>query len=98
MAERLAAAGHDVRVVSDPNEIAAAVRDSEHTFDVVLAYYAQRDAIEAQTADTAATFIPVVLDSAEQAGAAARYGKYLEDQDSVKRFLKTIHAVLRARV
>ena len=95
MAERLAAAGHDVHVVSDPSEIGAALLDADHDFEVVLAFYNQRNEVEAQTAATAAVFIPVVLDDAEREGAASRYGRYLLDQDSVKRFLRTIHSVLR---
>ncbi len=97
MAERLAAAGHDVHVVSDPSEIGAAIRDSSHPFDIVLAYFAQREVVEAETASTAAVFLPVAVDDAEETRAAADYGHVLLDQDSVKRFLRTINSVLRGR-
>lgn len=97
MAERLAAAGHDVHVVSGPAAIGEEIAGSDHTFDLVLAYFSQRTEIEVQTASRSISYLPVVLDPAEKARAEALYGRSVSDQASVKRFLRSIHAVLRGR-
>lgn len=98
MAERLAAAGHDIHVVADPNDIAVEIENSEHSFDLVLAYFSQRNVVEAQTTSASVEFIPVALEGAEKIEASELYDRYLSDQGSVKRILRTIHAALRAQV
>jgi hypothetical protein len=98
MAERLAAAGHDVHVVADPRELGAEIAKSDHPFDLVLAYFDMRDVVEAQTTSTSVAFVPVALEGAQEEQAAKLYRHYLLDQDSVKHFLRTIHSVLRERV
>lgn len=97
MVERLAAAGHEVHVVSDPSAIGAEIANADHSFDVVLAYFSQRGIVEAQTADASLEFIPVALEGAEEAQAKELYEHYLPDRGNVKRFLKTINATLRDR-
>lgn len=96
MVERLAAAGHDIHIVSDPTELGAAIRESEHDFDLVLAYFSQRDIVEAQVAAASIEFLPVAMEGIEEAQAEEQFGRYVPDQGSVKRFLKTIHSALRA--
>jgi hypothetical protein len=95
MAERLAAAGHDVHVVSDPAQIASEISGAEHAFDIVLAMFSQREAVEAQAGMV--TFLPVAAEGAEEAQAADLYGHYVADQASVKQVLREIHSVLRGR-
>ena len=98
LVERLAAAGHDIHVVSDPSEISNELQ--EHEFDIVLAYYSQREAVEAQTASAAssATYLPVAIEgTAEEAQAEQMFERSLTDDDSVKTFLKTIHRTLKAQ-
>ena len=97
MVERLAAAGHEIHVVADPSEIGAEINRSEHPFDLVLAYFADRDVVEAQVAAASVQYLPVALEGAEEKQAAERYGRYIPDQGSVKRFLRTIHSALRAQ-
>lgn len=97
MAERIAAAGHDVHVVSWPDAIGNEIDSSDHGFDLVLAYYSQRAEIEAQTAATSIGYLPVIVNPNEEAEAEALYGRYVPDQASVKQFLKSIHSALRAR-
>lgn len=97
MAERIAAAGHDVHVVSRPEAIGSEITSSDHAFDLVLAYFSQRAEVEAQTSATSITYLPVVLDESEQAQAETLYGRHVADQASVKRFLRSIHSTLRAR-
>jgi len=96
MIERLAAAGHDVHVVADPSEIRAEL--GEHDFDVVLAYFSQREAVTAQTTGSDATFIPVAArDTDEEREARSLFERSLSSDDSVKTFLKTIHRTLKSR-
>lgn len=98
MVERLVAAGHDIHVVADPSLIGAELGKHDHQFDIVLAYYDQRDEVEAQTAAAAVTYLPVTVGGAAEAQEAqARYGRSLASDDSVKTFLKTIHRTLKAR-
>ena len=95
MVERLAAAGHDVHVVSDPSEIGNALEN--HQIDIVLAYYSQRDEVESQMAPMApATYIPVAADgTAEVSEAGEQYKTSLTNEDSVLQYLKTIHFTLK---
>lgn len=95
MMEQLAAAGHDVHVVSDPSEIQGELE--EHDFDVVLAWYSQRDEVTGQLAGSGATFIPVMADNTDEERAARlEYTYSLSGDDNVKTFLKTIHKSLKS--
>ncbi len=96
LVERLAAAGHDIHVVSDPSEIRDELQ--EHEFDIVLAYFSQRDTVEAQTAATSITYLPVAIEGTEEeAMAKGMFERSLSNEDSVKKFLKTIHRTLKAQ-
>ena len=97
LVERLAAAGHDIHVVSDPSEIGAELQN--HDVDIVLAYYSQREFVEAQMSDTVtATFIPVAQDGTQEVSQAdASYQQSLTNEDSVLIYLKTIHKTLRSQ-
>lgn len=97
MAERLAAAGHDVHVVSRPDALGKEITGTDHAFDLVLAYFSQRLEVETQMGSTSIIYLPVALDSAEEAQAESLYGRYVPDQASVKRFLRSIHSALRTR-
>ncbi len=95
LVERLAAAGHAIYVVSDPSEIGEEIRS--HQIDIVLAHFHQRDAVEANDL-TSATFIPVAqigTDEVTQAGEL--YERSLTNEDTVLKFLKTIHKTLKAQ-
>ena len=97
MVDRLAAAGHDIHVVSDPSEIGAELQN--HDVDIVLAYYSQREFVEAQMSKTlTATFIPVAQDGTQEVSQAdALYQQSLTNDDSVLEYLKTIHRTLRSQ-
>ena len=97
MVERLAAAGHDMHVVSDASEIAAEL--DNHRIDIVLAYFSQKDVVESQMSTAvAATYIPVTKDGTlEVAQAGELYPRSLRDDDSVLQFLKTIHKTLKTQ-
>lgn len=97
MVERLSAAGHDVHVVSSPDEISETLA-AEHDFDVVLALYSQRDTVEKELSGYTATYLPVAREGTEEvARAHDAYAYSLQTDDSVKQFLKTIHRTLKQR-
>jgi len=86
----------DLRNIYDPSEIRAEL--GEHDFDVVLAYFSQREAVTAQTTGSDATFIPVAArDTDEEREARSLFERSLSSDDSVKTFLKTIHRTLKSR-
>lgn len=96
MMERLVAAGHDVHVVSEPSQVQDEL--GEHDFDIVLAWYSQRDEIAGQIAGSGATFIPVAMhDTGEEYDVRRDYEHALSSDDGVKTFLKTIHYTLKSR-
>lgn len=96
MADHLAAAGHDVHVVSGPEQIGDELR--KHHIDVVLAYFSQRDEVSVQTAQASVTYLPVAIEgSAEEFEARRLYERSLSSDDSLKTFLKTIHRTLKAQ-
>ena len=95
LVERLAAAGHAIYVVSDPSEIGDEIRNNE--IDIVLAHFHQRDAVEAHDL-AGTTFIPVAQHgTAEVARADELYQRSLTHEDSVLKFLKTIHRTLKTQ-
>lgn len=95
MAEHLAAAGHDVHVVSGPDRISDEL--IKHDFDIVLAYFSQRDEVLAQTAAAAVTYLPVAMEGSDEESEARRlHEQSLSSDDSLKTFLKTIHRTLKA--
>jgi hypothetical protein len=96
MAERIAAAGHHVHVISDPGEISDQLQDEQ--FEVVMAYYTQRKIVETQLRDTSITYLPVAhAGTPEEELAESAYRSSLSSDDSVKTFLKTIHRALKDR-
>ncbi|MBT8137408.1 MAG: hypothetical protein KJO54_10385 [Gammaproteobacteria bacterium] len=97
LVERLAAAGHEVHVVSDPSEISEELRN--HKIDVVLAYYSARDVVEDEmTSVASATYIPVAMDgTVEVTEAGKQYQQSLSNEDSVLKYLKTIHKTLKEK-
>lgn len=97
LVERLAAAGHDIHVVSDPSEIGEELQS--HDIDVVLAYYSEREVVEDEMASMAGvTYIPVLMDGTQEtAEASGLYQRSLSSEDSVLKYLKTIHRTLKSQ-
>jgi ABC-type amino acid transport substrate-binding protein len=96
LADRLAAAGHHITVVTAPDQIAKALRTGK--FDVVLASYNDRQLVAAQMtgASGAPTFVPVTTDTSQKADAASSYARYLSADDDFTQFLRVIHRTLKA--
>ena len=96
MVERLAAAGHHVHVISDPSEISDQLQDEQ--FEIVMAYYTQRDIVETELRDSSITYLPVAhAGTQEEQLAESAYRRSLSSDDSVKTFLKAIHRTLKDR-
>jgi hypothetical protein len=96
MAERIAAAGHHVKVISSADEISETL--DQEDFDIVLALYKQRDIVESEINRFPVTYLPVATEgSIEQKQARDSYKESLSTDDSVKQFLKTIHKTLKER-
>jgi len=97
LVERLAAAGHDIHVVSDPSEIGEELQN--HQIDVVLAYYSAREVVEDEMSSMAsATYIPVAMDGTLETSEASKfYQQSLSNEDSVLKYLKTIHRTLKTQ-
>jgi len=95
LVERLAAAGHDIHVVSDPSEIGEELQN--HDIDVVLAYYSEREVVEDEMSTVASvTYIPVAMEGTlEISEASEHYQRSLSSEDSVLKYLKTIHRTLK---
>ena len=97
LVERLAAAGHAIHVVSDPSEIGEELQN--HKIDVVLAYYSAREVVADEMSSMAsATYIPVAMDrTVEISEASGLYQRSLSSEDSVLKYLKTIHRTLKSQ-
>jgi hypothetical protein len=96
LADRLAAAGHHITVVTNPEKIAQELRSGK--YDVVLASYNDREIVAAQmaAAPSTTTYVPVTTESAQKAEAAHSYERYLSDDDDFTQFLRVIHRTLKA--
>jgi hypothetical protein len=96
LADRLAAAGHHVTVVSNTDAIAQELHTQ--TYDVVLASFNDRKVVAAQMAavPSTATYVPVTTESGQKAEAAHSYKRYLSDDDGFTQFLRVIHRTLKA--
>ena len=96
LADRLAAAGHHIKVVTTPDKIAQELRSGK--YDVVLASFNDRDAVEAQMAGVAKapTYVPVTTQDSQKAEAAHSFERYLSDDDDFTQFLRVIHRTLKA--
>jgi hypothetical protein len=98
LAERLAAAGHRVRVVDSMDQVAQEIRGGE--YDVVLGAFNDRERIEQQTAgvDKAPAYVPVTTEDAQKELAAKAYPRYLSADDDFTQFLRIIHRTLKAAI
>jgi hypothetical protein len=96
LAKRLADAGHHVKVVATPEQIAQELHNGK--FDVVLASFNDRDVVAKEMAGVAhaPTYVPVTTDGGQKAEAAREYPRYLSDDDDFTQFLRVIHRTLKA--
>ncbi|MBT8078123.1 MAG: hypothetical protein KJO31_06070 [Gammaproteobacteria bacterium] len=98
LARELARSGHGVRLVSNDKELLAEIGSGD--YDVVIAAYNEHSAIESTTtnASNAPTFLPVALNSEEEAQASQQYERVMRaEKDEIKHYLKAIHKTLKQR-
>ena len=97
LAQRLAAAGHDVNIVADSSELAEALRNG--TYEVVLAPFADREVIATQSANAGSTasYLPVTLSTEEETIAGGMYAHTVAAREDFGKFLKAIHRTLKDR-
>lgn len=96
VAENLRLAGHSVLVVGNDADLATEMRNQE--FDVVVAPYSKREAVEGQSAQFASrpAWLPVVeKGSPDQRLARAQYDRVVTTDDDVRKYLKAIHKSLK---
>ena len=96
VAAKLQQAGHDVRVVM--NDIELALEMENQQFDVVVAPYSKREAVEAQSAQITShpDWLPVVEDgSADERLAKSQYDRTVTGDDEIRKYLKAIHKSLK---
>jgi hypothetical protein len=96
LAQRLASAGHHVKVVATADQIAEALHGAK--YDVVLASFNDRDLVAKELAGlgSAPTYVPVTTENDQKALAAQAYPRYLSDDDDFTQFLRVIHRTLKA--
>lgn len=98
LAQELARSGHGVRLVSNDRDLQAEIGSG--AYDVVIAAYRDQSAVESTASVTAnaPTFLPVALDSEEEAQARQKYERVMHaEKDEIKHYLKAIHQTLRQR-
>ena len=94
LAERLEAAGHNVRVVESANLISEELEKAK--YDVVLAAYNDREVVAKQIASASAKYVPIATEESQKELAAASYERYVSCADDVTEFLRVLHRTLRA--
>ena len=96
LADRLDAAGHNVRIVESAKVIGDELKKAK--YDVVLAAYNDREVVTAQIvgASASAKYVPIATDERQKELAAASYERYVSCADDFTEFLRVIHRTLRA--
>jgi ABC-type amino acid transport substrate-binding protein len=96
LADRLAAAGHRIKVVAYADQIAQELRNGQ--YDVVLASFNDRELVAAQLSEapSAPAYVPVTTEVDQKDLASQSYERYLSDDDDFTQFLRVIHRTLKA--
>ena len=99
LAEALAKSGHGVRFVEDESELTSELSSGD--YDVVIAAYSERNAVEGNSGSSAnskTTYLPVALSSDEAETANESYANVLvAERDELKHYLKAIHKTLKEK-
>jgi hypothetical protein len=97
VAEWLSHTGHNVQVVDDATKLSGFLKLGR--FDVVLAAFKDRGAVEAQgaTLGAKAKYLPIAAETAEdEAAARAQYKQALTTDSTPRDLLKAIHKTLKS--
>lgn len=99
LAEELARSGHGVQIVVSLDELESEIESG--AYDVVIAPFSDRTAIEAATANTAGShtsFLPVAFSPEDERLAKQSYDRVMvPSKDEIKDYLKAIHIALKSR-
>jgi hypothetical protein len=98
LAEALRESGHTVEVAESVIDLSVKLPDGQ--YDVVIAYFGDRDAIEPTlgSSATTTTYLPVASNKQEEKIAEQSYDEVmLADRDELKDYLKAIHKTLKSR-
>jgi hypothetical protein len=98
VAQELANAGHQVRVVN--NDVSLSLEMQVQQFDVIIAPYSKRAAVEAESSEIASNpdWVPVVMDGTdEEKLAGSQYDYTVGADDDIRKYLKAIHKNLKKR-
>jgi len=99
LAEALAQSGHDVHLVD--SEINLTMELQTGKYDVVIAPYSEHAVVEASaeaSGSVGTTYLPVVMNGAEEETAHQAYSKVMvADKDEIKNYLKAIHKTLKSK-
>ncbi len=95
LVQRLAAAGHDIHVVSEPEQIGDEL--IKHRFDIVMTLFKQRQIVEqARSIASSAVYLPVAAANSQEEKLAKAINRHAPStDDSVRAFLKAIHRTLK---
>lgn len=96
LAARLEEAGHRVRLVETPEQVAQEIRTG--TYDVVLANFDDRELIARETAGIARppAYVPVATNDTQKERAAEAYPHYVSVDGTWAQLMRTIHRTLKA--
>jgi hypothetical protein len=98
LAQELARSGHGVRYVSNREELQAEIGSG--AYDVVISAYSNHVAVESSTiaAGSAPTFLPVAMDSSQEAQAREQFKRVMSaEKDEIRHYLKAIHLTLKQK-
>lgn len=97
LAEALSESGHNVQLVD--SEMNLSLEMGKGGYDVVIAAYADHDAVESTApGSSATTYLPIALSKEEAKVAEQSYGEVLvADRDEIRDYLKAIHKTLKAK-
>lgn len=94
LAEELARSGHGVHLVGNAVELASEL--GKGGYDVVIAPFSERIAIEKTTNGSSASFLPIALNRDEERLAKESYARVMvPEKHELKHYLKEIHRALK---
>ena len=95
LAADLVRSGHHVKVVD--NELALDLEVRLNHYDVIIARYADHEAVEKSHHEADTMFLPVAATRAEAARVEQHYDRVMiADRHELKHYLKAIHLVLKS--
>lgn len=96
LAEELARSGHGVHMVGSAEELTAELEKGG--YDVVIAPYSERTAVEQNTVASSASYLPIAMSGEEERMARASYERVmLPEKHELKHYLKEIHRALKSQ-